>query len=262
MNWQNVPRDDKTIKRAVLPKRGALVFADYSQIEPRLTAYFADRVGHGDFAEKIRSGVDSYTAVARLAAGKEDITEEERQDWKRTYLSLLYGGGVRTIQAQYPELDYLGAKALIQTFHRNWPAVRALQDMVVTVHNDRGFIRTPWGRQLHAEKDGEHKLLNKLIQGSAADLMKHAILEVDRGLRANDFEARMVSVIHDELILDAPEREVEALAQRLPYWMAYPAMQVGIEAVVPIPVDFEVSSETWADKTSYEEWRQAAASPA
>jgi DNA polymerase I len=252
LNWQNVPRDDKTIKRAVLSKRGALVFADYSQVEPRLTAYFAAKIGHPAFAEQIRAGVDSYTAVARLVTGKDEVTEEERQQWKRTYLSLLYGGGVKTIQLQFPELDYHGAKQMISTFHSAWPAVRALQNEVIAVHNDRGYIQTPWGRQLHAEENGEHKLLNKLIQGSAADLMKHAILEVDNGLREAELEARMVSVVHDELILDAPVEEVEVLSSLIPRLMAFPADVVGIDAIVPITADIEVSYTNWAEKEEYQ----------
>lgn len=262
MNWQNVPRDDKTIKRAVLSKRGALVFGDYSQIEPRMTAYFAAKIGHPEFAEQIRQGVDSYTAVAKLVTGKDEVTEEERQQWKRTYLSLLYGGGVRTIQAQFPELDYHGAKQMISTFHSAWPAVRALQNQVQAVHADRGYIVTPWGRQLHAEENGEHKLLNKLIQGSAADLMKQAILQVDESLRFFDLDSRMVSVVHDELILDATLDEVDSLARQLPLWMAEPA-KPRITEIVPVTVDVEVSTKSWADKIDYKEWKEAhAASPA
>lgn len=252
MNWQNVPRDDKTIKRAVLSKRGALVFADYSQVEPRLTAYFAAKIGHPEFAERITSGIDSYTAVAQLITGKEEVTPEERQDWKRTYLSLLYGGGVRTIQDQYPGISFSDAKGIIKTFHTNWPAVRALQNMVELTARDRGYIRTPWGRQLHPEEYGEHKLLNKLIQGSAADLMKQAILRVDERLRHHAFEARMVSVVHDELILDAPVGEVDSLAELLPLWMTDPADGVGINEVVPITAEVEWSTTSWADKEEYQ----------
>jgi DNA polymerase I len=248
VNWQNVPRDDKTIKRAVLSKRGALVFADYSQVEPRLTAYFAAKIGHPEFAERIKSGIDSYTAVAQLITGKEEVTPEERQDWKRTYLSLLYGGGVRTIQDQYPGISFTDAKGIISTFHRSWPAVRALQNMVELTARDRGYIRTPWGRQLHPEEYGEHKLLNKLIQGSAADLMKQAILNVSSRLDELELEARMVSVVHDELILDAPTDEVEHLADYLPAWMSYPASVVGINNIVPITAEVEVSYTSWAEK--------------
>lgn len=251
MNWQNVPRDDKTIKRAVLSKRGALVFADYSQVEPRLTAYFAAKIGHPEFAERIRAGIDSYTAVAQLITGKEEVTPEERQDWKRTYLSLLYGGGVRTIQDQYPGISFSDAKGIINTFHSNWPAVRALQRMVEVTARDRGFIRTPWGRHLHPEEFGEHKLLNKLIQGSAADLMKQAILNVAEQLDG-EYEARMVSVIHDELILDSPLAEVPHLAEFLPSWMSAPADDVGINEIVPITAEVEWSTTNWADKEVYE----------
>lgn len=256
----------------MLSKRGALVFADYSQVEPRLTAYFAAKIGHPEFAERIKAGIDSYTAVAQLVTGKEEVTPDERQAWKRTYLSLLYGGGVRTISLQYPDLSFTEVKGIIATFHKNWPAVRALQNMVELTARDRGFIRTPWGRQLHPEEYGEHKLLNKLIQGSAADLMKHAILRVDRGLQgripgapgnrfvsSEHFESRMVSVVHDELILDAPESEVPYLAELLPSWMSEPATDVGINEIVPITAEVEVSTTSWADKTEYEEWRQSAA---
>lgn len=241
-----------------MSKRGALIFADYSQVEPRLTAYYAAKIGHPEFAERIKAGIDSYTAVAQLITGKEDVTPEERQNWKRTYLSLLYGGGVRTIQNQYPGISFTDAKGIINTFHRNWPAVRALQNMVELTARDRGFIRTPWGRQLHPEEFGEHKLLNKLIQGSAADLMKHAILRVDKGLREFGLDTRMVSVVHDELILDAPLDEVALLSTALPEWLTEPATDTGINEIVPITSDFEISEMSWADKREFDkkEWER------
>jgi DNA polymerase I-like protein with 3'-5' exonuclease and polymerase domains len=76
------------------------------------------------------------------------------------------------------------AKSMIDTFHKNWPAVRELQNRV-EAHAKRGYIVGLDGRHLHMEEFGEHKLLNKLIQGSAAGLMKQAILNVHRELRAS-----------------------------------------------------------------------------
>ena len=259
MNFQNIPRSLKVVKAAFVPKMGALSYFDYSQIEPRLTAYFAEKIGHPEFADKIRAGVDSYTAVAQLITGKSELTDEERQVWKITYLSLLYGGGVRTIQEQHG-ISQPEAKAMIKTFHRNWPAVRALQDTVIRVHNRRGHIKTPWGRHLHAEEYGEHKLLNKLIQGSAADLMKEALIKVDTWLmNAQDWresvQSHMVSTVHDEIQMDGPEHEVDLLHDTVPLLMR----NEEIHEIVPILVDHEVSTTNWAEKIPYEEWKEARA---
>lgn len=239
------------MKRAFVPKRGAFSFFDYASIEPRLTAYFAAKVGYPEFAEQIRNGTDAYTAVARLVTGKTEITPEERQQWKVTYLSLLYGGGVKTIQLQFGN-SRAEAKDIIDTFHKNWPAVRALQNRVQRAHSKRGYIVGLDGRHLHQEEFGEHKLLNKLIQGSAAGLMKQALLNVHRELRADpDLQTRMVSVIHDEIIFDGPVHELEELNEVVPPLMI---VREDVNEIVPILVDHEVSTTSWADKIDYDEW--------
>lgn len=227
---------------------------DYSQIEPRLTAYFASQIGYPEFADQIRSGVDSYTAVAKLITGKSEITDEERQKWKVTYLSLLYGGGVKTIQLQFGNTAS-EAKSIINTFHKNWPAVRELQGRVQAAHRKRGYILGVDGRHLHMEEFGEHKLLNKLIQGSAAGLIKQAIRNVHQYLRADpDMQSRMVSVVHDELIFDGPEHEVDELHIEVPPLMI---VRHDIHEIVPILVDHEVSVTSWADKVGYHEWKES-----
>lgn len=258
MNWQNVPRDDKTVKRAVVPKRGAFIFADYKQIEPRLTAYAAERIGFPEFADQIRAGVGPYEAVARLATGKTDLTETERDTWKRVFLGILYGAGAARVKDVWTEetgeiISLADAKNIVRTFKKNWPAIPALQERVLAAHQRRGYIIGLDGRHLHLEEYGEHKLLNKYIQGSAAGIMKRAIINVHRHLRANpEFETRMVSVIHDELIGDGPESEVPYFAEQLPL-----LMRQGFEHIheaVPILVDIEVAVTSWAEKVPYEEW--------
>lgn len=194
--------------------------------------------------------------MAQLVTGKSEVTAEERQDWKRTYLSLLYGGGVKTIQLQFPGISRAEAKSMIDTFHSNWPAVRELQNRVQRAHNKRGYIVGIDGRHLHMEEFGEHKLLNKLIQGSAAGLMKQALLNVHRELRADpDMQTRMVSVIHDEIIFDGPVDELDALHEIVPPLMI---VREDVSEIVPILVDHEVSTASWADKIDYDEWLAAA----
>lgn len=258
INWQNIPRDDKAVKRAVVPKRGAFIFADYKQIEPRLTAYFAEKIGFPEFADQIRAGVGPYEAVARLATGKQTLTEGERDVWKRVFLGILYGAGASRIKQTWTEetgdiISMAEAKNIVTTFKKNWPAIPALQKRVLSAHAKRGYIIGVDGRHLHLEEFGEHKLLNKLIQGSAAGIMKRAILNTHRHLRENpDLQTRMVSVVHDELIGDAPVSELPYFAEHLPTLMRQGFEH--IHEVVPILVDIEVSVETWADKVSYAEW--------
>lgn len=259
MNAQNIPADLKVVRRAFVPKHDGWVLSDfdYSKIEPRLTAYFASLKGDDTLARYLREGRDPYRAVVAGIYGKaeHELTEREYKDGKILYLSLMYGGGVRTIQEQFG-VDRPEAKRMIRKFHDAWPIVRVMQDDVVRLATKRGYIKTPWGRHLHLEEFGEHKLFNKLIQGSAAHMMKRTLLKVARWLRENpDVQSHMILTIHDSINFDGPADEVEFLHEHVPALMDDPM----ISAVVPIRVDHEVSPENWADKMDYDEWRKVAA---
>lgn len=244
------------VKRAFVPKLGMLHFFDYSQIEPRLAAYFAAKIGYPELAEALRGGEDVYTSIARLATGKTDITPEERQVWKRVFLAILYGAGVRRVRETWVEetktqISEAQAKKIYQQFHANWPAVRDLQDSVIHTAQTRGYIRALDGRHLHPEEHGEHKLLNKLIQGSAAGIMKKAVINVHRHLQSDpDMQTHAVSVVHDELILDGPPHEAAWVHKDVPRIMAEAAPEDVLQTV-PILVDHEVSTTNWAEKEAY-----------
>jgi len=256
VNFQNIPRDDKTVKRAILPKRGSFSFFDYKSIEPRLVAYYTAKLNYPDFRDQIVAGVDPYTAVARLVTGKDEVTPEERQVWKRVFLAILYGAGPKRIRDTWMEetkqdISLVEAKRIYTKFHKSWPAVRALQDSVISTHESRGHIKSITGRHLHMEDFGDYKLANKLIQGSAADIMKQALLRVDGWVREQEIESRMVSVVHDEIIFDGPEFEIPLLHSAVPGLM----VNETVNEVVPVEVDHEVSVTSWAEKVSYEEWQ-------
>jgi DNA polymerase-1 len=268
VNFQNIPRDDKTIKRAFLPKRGAFSFFDYSQIEPRYFAYFtATALKDPTVADWYREGRDVYREIAGRALDKpaDEVTEDERQHGKVWFLMSLYGAGPRKV-SETLGIPYAEAKDFYLAFHEGLPWIKQLSNpkpqsakamrfwepgAIERTYQRRGFLRTPHGRHLHAEQYGEHKLLNKLIQGSAADLMKAALIRVDRWQRAAGIESRMVSVIHDEIIFDGPEEEIPLLHEEVP-----PLMREDfLTAVVPIEIDHEVSVTSWAEKVSYEDWQ-------
>lgn len=255
MNFQNIPRDDKVVKRAFVPREGNVFHLfDYKQIEPRLLAYFAAKKGDPALAQRIRDGLDPYTAILQSIYG-ESITEAQRQEGKILFLSLMYGGGVNTVQHQF-NLSRDEARALIRNFHKSLPVVRRLQDGVVATAQARGYIRTPWGRPLHLEEYGEHKLLNKLIQGSAAHLMKRAMIVVDEALAEKGTSLLGLSVVHDEIILEGPHAEADWLHDTVPTLMTQVACgATDIIGVVPIEVDHEVATTSLADKRSFEDYK-------
>lgn len=120
-----------------------------------------------------------------------------------------------------------------------------LQGVIESRLANRGYIHTLYGRHLHPESP--HKAINALIQGCAADIMRHALIRVHAGLEP--YKAHMVSVIHDEIIIDAPMDEVPELTQLVPTWMDC----ARVSETVPIYVDVEWSTTNWAEKSAYEE---------
>jgi DNA polymerase-1 len=236
------------VKTAFVPRDGCVFsFFDYQQIEPRILAYFASLKGDKDLAQRMIDGLDPYTAILVSVYG-DKITPEQRQEGKIMFLSLMYGGGVRTIQEQFG-VDQAKAKAMVSKFHRGLPIVRTLQDGVARTASSRGFVRTPWGRHLHPEAYGEHKLLNKLIQGSAAHLMKRALLLCEVWAEAEEIESKMLSVVHDEIVWEGPPQELARLNEMVPFLMAKAGDP--IQSVVPIGVDHEVGVYNMAEKQTY-----------
>lgn len=244
-----------------MPKHEGWVLSDFdfSKIEPRLLAYFASKKGDDTLASYLRAGRDPYKAVVSEVYGKreEELTDREYKDGKILFLSLIYGGGVRTIQEQFG-FNRNEAKARINQFHRAWPIVRVLQDDVVRIAGRRGFIKTPWGRHLHLEEYGEHKLLNKLIQGSAAHMLKRGLIRTHKWLGESGLESQMILTIHDSIDFDGPADEVSILHAHVPALMAGEPL---IQEVVPVLVEHEVSPLNWADKLSYDEWLESVAVP-
>lgn len=270
MNYQNIPRDDKVVKRAFIPRSDGNVFhfLDYKQIEPRLLAYFAAKKGDASMAQRMRDGVDPYTAILFDRYGA-NMTAEERDEGKRLFLSLMYGGGVATVRAQFglsckhdPEFvkgckcpGCSQARKVIREFHDSLPIVRALQDSVLRTCDRRGYIRTPWGRPLHLQQWGEHKLLNKLVQGSAAHLLKRALILVDQAFTDEGVATLMVSNVHDEIVLDGPYWEAPLIHEKVPHLMTLGAAGPEICDIVPIQVDHEVAVHDMGDKRDYDEWK-------
>jgi DNA polymerase-1 len=251
MNIQNLPRGDMTVKELFCPKQDALVFADWSQIEPRLTAYFMGRMGDTKLAEFIKTEGDAYMATAVGVYGKpaDEVTKEERQTCKMVFLSLLYGAGNRRL-SQSLGVSMAEASRIRDEFYGAWPEVPALLDGILRTYRRRGYIRTPWGRRLHPHAD--HAAINHLVQGSAADLMKQALVRAHKRLTMDGLlDSHIVATVHDEIIFDAGTEELPALTKEI---IPQAVNDESINEIVPIVVDIEVSSTNWAEKVPLEEW--------
>ena len=277
MNWQNFPEE---AKRAVVPKRGSFSMFDYSQIEPRFFAYYTAMppVRDPTVANWYREGRDVYREIAGRVFSKapEAVTDDERQLGKVWFLMSLYGAGPQKMSEEIG-MTLKEAKAFYKDFHAGLPMLKALSNpepsrpdipwikgAIEAVYYSRreqmpdgswsGYLQDPYGRHLHAEQWGEYKLLNKLIQGSAAGMMKASILRVYRWIRAHrEIESRMVSNVHDEILLDGPEHELTLLHENVPVLMCD---EPWFAAVVPLRVDHEVALTSWAEKIDYDEWKE------
>lgn len=244
MNIQNIPRSDKVVKRAFVPKLDAFLFFDYEQIELRLLAYYMASLGDPSMAQAIKDGKDLHTESAMAALSRQTLTDEERQVGKTLNFSMVYGGGRPTLMRQLG-ITFKQADELLRRFHARWPGISLVQTAIEARLRERGYITTLWGRHLHPES--EHKALNALVQGCAADLMRTALVRVHEHLENANAASHLVLTIHDELVLDAVEAEIPYLVETVPTLMDEPR----VSELVPIGADCEISWTTWADKEMY-----------
>lgn len=268
MNFQNIPPD---VKPAFLSKRGTLSEFDYSQIEPRIFGYYVYRaLGDDTIVTWYREGRDLYREIAASVFGKPsgEITDAKRQMGKVWFLMSLYGAGPKKIALEV-DMTYAEAKQFYLQFHAGLPQIKRLSNpkpkseramkhwkpgAIERAYARKGYLKTPHGMHLHAEQFGEFKLLNKLIQGTAAGVQKAALLRIDDWIQAHpEVESRLVSQVHDSFMFDGPESEVTLLHEHVPALMR----EDWLTAVIPVEVDHEVSTTTWADKVPYDEWKEA-----
>jgi DNA polymerase I len=244
MNVQNIPRSQKDVKRAFVPKLDAFLFFDYTAIEVRLLAYYlAKAIGDTSLADEINNGSDPHRITAQGLYQREDVTDEERQVGKTLNFSIIYGGGTPTIMRQLG-VPYKEARRLLNAYHQTRPGIKALNETISRTLGMRGYIQSLYGRHLHVQED--HKALNALIQGSAADLMRDAVVKVHKEL-STEYRAHIVNIVHDEIIIDTVEDEIGRLVSVIPPLMGNKM----VDEFVTITVDCEISRTNWAEKEEY-----------
>lgn len=224
-NLQNIPvRTDlgAEIRKMFVPKSGCvLVDADYSQIELRVLAHIAD---DPVMQESFRSGMDIHTATAAqvFSVPAEQVTPLQRRHAKAVNFGIVYGISEFSLSEDIGVSRY-EAKAYIDSYLANYRGVKAYMKQVVADATVTGYTQTLYGRRrvipelkstnFNIRQSGERIALNTPIQGTAADLIKLAMIHVDRTLSKKFPEAKLLLQVHDELIVECPEEIAEQVAE-------------------------------------------------
>ncbi|MCB2222899.1 MAG: DNA polymerase I [Actinobacteria bacterium] len=223
-NMQNIPirtEEGRTIRRAFVAAGGhVFVVADYSQIELRILAHLSEDPG---LLEAFGSGQDIHTATAARVFGADphDVDPDLRRRAKTINFGLLYGMEAYGL-AQRLEISTDDAQEHMDAYFAQFPRVREFMDGIVERARNDGYTTTIMGRRRYLpelssgnfriRQAGERMALNAPIQGAAADIIKQAMIELDARLDAGGFETAMLLQVHDELVFEVPDAEVDAVS--------------------------------------------------
>jgi DNA polymerase-1 len=252
-NLQNIPirtEAGRQIRHAFIASPGnMLVACDYSQIELRIMAHLSGDEGLlGAFSR----GEDIHRATAAevFAVTPDEVSDNQRRDAKAINFGLIYGMSAFGLARQLG-ISRPAAKEYIDTYFARYPGVKDYMDGTRAQAKERGFVQTLMGRRLYLpeinarnkmqQQAAERTAINAPMQGTAADIIKLAMIEVQRWLSTEGLGARMILQVHDELVLDVPEAELEQIKQGVPERMA----QV-VSLDVPLIVDVG-QGYTWGE---------------
>ena len=223
-NLQNIPiRSDrgKEVRKAFIPRDESrfLVSADYSQIELRIVAAIS---GDPNMCEAFKQGKDIHTATAAKVYGIEeaDVTKEMRYKAKSVNFGIIYGQGAFGL-AENLSISRTEAKEIIDNYKKEFPNIQLYMDQQINKAKEQGFVETligrkRWLRDINSSNFtvrgfAERNAINSPIQGSAADMIKLAMIKVHNEMKKKHWESKMILQVHDELVFDAVESELPAL---------------------------------------------------
>jgi DNA polymerase-1 len=252
-NLQNIPirRElGRDIRRGFVPRPGwKLLAADYSQIELRLLAHLSHDPA---FVEAFNAGRDIHRETAAIIFGipGDAVSSDMRSRAKTINFATIYGQGATALSRQL-RITTQEAKEFISTYFERFRGVREYLDGMVSYAKAHGYVQTIFHRRRYIpelqERNfnirafGERVATNAPIQGSAADLIKLAMIRIHERVREASLEGRMILQVHDELVFEAPEAEVEPFRA-----LVRAEMESAAQLTVPLVVDIGVG-DNWVD---------------
>jgi DNA polymerase-1 len=255
-NLQNIPvRTDrgKEIRKAFIPRDPSriLVSADYSQIELRVVAAIS---GDPNMCEAFKLGKDIHTATAAKVYGVDeaDVTKEMRYKAKSVNFGIIYGQGAFGL-AENLGISRTEAKEIIDNYKKEFPNIQKYMDQQINQAKELGYVETLMGRKrwlrdinssnFTVRGFAERNAINSPIQGSAADMIKLAMIKIHHAMKEKTWESKMILQVHDELIFDATEKELPALKE-----LILSCMITAMELPNGVPVEAELGTgKNWLE---------------
>ena len=250
-NLQNISvRDEqgREIRKAFLPEEGCvLISSDYHQIELRMLADMADEKS---LIEAFNSGIDIHTKTAMDVFDKteEEVTPADRRSAKTVNFGIVYGISDFGLAEQLGVSRWEAAD-FIETYYRKYPGIRTYMKSLVDFCEKNGYVTTLCGRRREipeirnsnrmVREFGKRAAMNAPIQGSAADLIKLAMIDIDRAMKEAGVRSKMILQVHDELIFNVPKDEVEQMKQ-----LINDGMVNAMTLKVPLSAECAIG-ETW-----------------
>lgn len=255
-NLQNIPvrtKEGRRIRQAFIAPPGyKLISADYSQIELRIMAHISN---DPNLLKAFEQNLDVHksTAAEVLGVALEDVTSEERRAAKAINFGLIYGMSAFGLAKQLG-IDRNAAQNYIELYFTRYPLVKAYMENTRIQAHERGYVETLWGRRLYLpdinssqiprQKAAERTAINAPLQGSAADIIKRAMVSLDTWLLQNKIDAKMIMQVHDELVFEVADADVEKMKEVIATHMMGAA-----QLKVPLLVDVGVG-ENWDDSSA------------
>ncbi len=252
-NLQNIPVrevEGKELRKVFIPREGSVfIDADYSQIELRLLAHFS---GCKELIEAYNTGRDIHALTASQVFGvpEEEVTPKMRREAKAVNFGIIYGISDFGL-SQNLNIPVSVAKAYIEKYFATYSEVKNYMNANVEFARANGYVSTLTGRRrvireinssnFNLRQFGDRAAMNMPLQGSSADIIKIAMINVVKALKDKGLKTKLILQVHDELVLEAPKDEQEAAAEILKYEMEH-------AAILKVPLTVEVhTGENWYD---------------
>ncbi len=253
-NLQNIPvrtERGREIRKAFIPRNDqyVLLSADYSQIELRIVAAIS---GDANMCEAFKTGKDIHTATAAKVFNVEEsaVTKEMRYRAKSVNFGIIYGQGAFGL-AENLGISRTEAKEIIDNYKKQFPNIQKYMDDTINFAKEHGYVETLMGRKRWL-KDinsanftvrgfAERNAINSPIQGSAADMIKLAMIKIHAAFKQQQFKSKMLLQVHDELVFDAHKDELDIIKP-----VILQCMQTALALPNDVPTDAEVGTgENW-----------------
>lgn len=255
-NLQNIPvrtERGREIRKAFIPrdKDHVLVSADYSQIELRIVAAIS---GDANMCEAFRTGKDIHTATAAKVfnVDEKEVTKEMRYKAKSVNFGIIYGQGAFGL-AENLGIPRAEAKEIIDNYKKQFPNIQKYMDDTINFAKENGYVETLMGRKrwlrdinsanFTVRGFAERNAINSPIQGSAADMIKMAMIRIQEEFTKHKFRSKMLLQVHDELVFDGHKEEIEIIKP-----IILNCMQTALALPNGVPTDAELGvGENWLE---------------